>query len=1566
MTMKPKTARRLTLVACLVLIAAGAFVGFVLVREAQNDRLEAGLRAQGMKAFTSGNSYEAMHMLGRYLRRAPQDSVALKSYAECRVQVEEADGRHIREAIGVYQRYVDLVPSDAEAKLVLLKLYNKAGLFLEARQLARSMRPDDPANAQAEHVDVMVEEATAMLGLARVDGAFDALLARLETLDDGARPRILHVEGLVARHIDPRDYTRELVEGAPDDPRWLIIEAIARARDADEAGQQALVDQVAGVLGIDASSGDITGELTLTDPLLLREAIGALDRMGRFDLSVAAMKVAHESISDLELDRLLARRLAIQHRFKELVHLFDWPDQPIEQVDTMLLVFRTMAELGLDEPKNATPLIAELGSRATRDFRANAWNKALTLATPTGAETVSARVEILREAVEANPSEPVLSHMLAESLTELGRDDEAISLWRATLRWPMAVGWVTPRIRLSERLLATGQDLQALGVAESAVRIAPENALASVVWFEALAQVVRSGVDSPTHPETVLAAVSHVREGVDGAEDAEGLELIRDRLLVAHARLLCGLGRLDEAAEEIDNALASSVRPGEFALHALSALSREHRLGREKAIVASATVSFGATPSVIFEQAIEMASRGEEQAALDLIDASRENDPWNAREWSIARAKLLEATGREQDAAAMWRTLAEKYADDVEVMRLVLESDAAASDWMLIQTTIDRFRTLTQAREGDTSVLVATARAKGLLHGRPTRRERDEAIMLLERAATERQGAVEIRRLLATAHMLNDPSRDVRPDLGAAARDLEAASRLAPKDTSLAFELAQLLQLRREFSQSRDLLQRLAQDASLDTTLRLRAARMLIDQGEEKIALETLVPLADVRTGLTEPNEVFELARAFERLGESARATVQFERLSQMTLTDPGIIAAACASYELSGRRDMLAKMSDRLAKLELPASEDAFYNGMRFELAGRVDDAVRCYRESLVHDASNQRASVALVSLLLQTGRYQDALDQANLAQSGLPDDPRLVVLVEQAKFALAGPDEEDLKSLINAMRANPRTTQLGAALEDIRIARENGKLDDAEALRELVQRYRGVLSVQLFCAARLARIDRMLVVEAVEIAELAMRSFPDSPEPARLATDLNMMLQRWEAMLTCARTWRQRDLTRPVAAELAVAQALMRLNRFEDASEALRPHVRRAMDSLETNVDLGIISVYCQALAGSGRVDQVITVLEPLLARSATVRSKVALPVGATALPDTQGAEAWIESVRAHVPDGAVDEQIAVAGALSTLAQRSEEPDRSRLLRAALKTLHALVGMDEATPSVLESIGKMHHALRELDAAESAYRQALALDPNLVDALNNLAVLTLDTSGDANEAVSLASRAARLAGPGSMIELETLAGAHEVLATGEADAGNTDAAERAFQAAADTYDRMLTIDPDQPGVLWALARASERSGNVERAMKSYERLLASPVSPATLVSAAQNNLAVLLLERRTEQSSFERAMVLAESAASGSTQASFHETLGRAHAALDHREEAIAAFRTALRLRPDMIIALLGLANVLQDGDEAERAEADDLIARVERLIEDGADVHPSTLLVLERLTQRAGVDD
>ena len=368
-------------------------------------------------------------------------------------------------------------------------------------------------------------------------------------------------------------------------------------------------------------------------------------------------------------------------------------------------------------------------------------------------------------------------------------------------------------------------------------------------------------------------------------------------------------------------------------------------------------------------------------------------------------------------------------------------------------------------------------------------------------------------------------------------------------------------------------------------------------------------------------------------------------------------------------------------------------------------------------------------------------------------------------------------------------------------------------------------------------------------------MRTFSDAPEPARLAAELNMALGRWEAMITAARAWRQRDVNEPVEADLAIAQAQLRLGHPDEAMNTLRPHVRSAGLSLSSSVDHGIVNIYTQSLVAQGRIDDALIGLEPLLSRSATIRALVALPLVSSMAGDPQAAEAWLRTVRAHVPENAADEQVAVAAALSMLGDRTPEPEKTRLIREALDVLHSLVATDQATPLVLESIGKMHHMLGELEAAEAAYSQAVAANPNLVDANNNLAMILLSRGEDPVKAIELASHAVSLAAPDNHSQSSTRwpmprRRSPSVIST----RGSEEPAARSYADAADIYARMLSIDPRQPVVTWALARASEKAGRLDAAIKAYEQVLATGKSRPDLIAAAENNLALLLLDMKRE----------------------------------------------------------------------------------------------------------------
>ena len=84
MSLKPKTVRRLTLVAAVVVIAAAGVGGLVAAGQWQVHRIDARLRKSGLDAFARDDYGAAAQDLGDYLRRHGEDATALLAYAHAR------------------------------------------------------------------------------------------------------------------------------------------------------------------------------------------------------------------------------------------------------------------------------------------------------------------------------------------------------------------------------------------------------------------------------------------------------------------------------------------------------------------------------------------------------------------------------------------------------------------------------------------------------------------------------------------------------------------------------------------------------------------------------------------------------------------------------------------------------------------------------------------------------------------------------------------------------------------------------------------------------------------------------------------------------------------------------------------------------------------------------------------------------------------------------------------------------------------------------------------------------------------------------------------------------------------------------------------------------------------------------------------------------------------------------------------------------------------------------------------------------------------------------------------
>jgi predicted Zn-dependent protease len=131
------------------------------------------------------------------------------------------------------------------------------------------------------------------------------------------------------------------------------------------------------------------------------------------------------------------------------------------------------------------------------------------------------------------------------------------------------------------------------------------------------------------------------------------------------------------------------------------------------------------------------------------------------------------------------------------------------------------------------------------------------------------------------------------------------------------------------------------------------------------------------------------------------------------------------------------------------------------------------------------------------------------------------------------------------------------------------------------------------------------------------------------------------------------------------------------------------------------------------------------------------------------------------------------------------------------------------------------------------------------------------------------------------------------------------------------------VRANPKSEELRLLLASALSDGGDVDRAIQEYDALL--HLNPRALVAA--NNLASLLADRKGDQQSLERALVLAKDFEKSAPNPYFLDTLGWIHHKLGHRDEALRVIQQAAAKAPDhpVVNYHLGIA-YLQTGHTAE----------------------------------------
>ncbi len=1671
MKLKPKTRNRLLLVAAAFTVVVIGGVGALFIRQTRLNNWIEERRTEGLAAYDKGDYQKAMENLGQYAKRRPSDADALRKLATARFNVKSADGAHIGGAFAFLQQYLTLRPDDTEALLEMLRHGLTARLFPEVRDIASRTRSEGrfPPGGK-EDIALLRIEVDARRSLLAAQGntassADSEVFLRLFTdlakalpLDSAVQlPYVAYLRS-VGRNNDAVTWAQELLKDHPNDPRPRLINLIATLNESSAQSQIAVTEELATMAGLTSGRFSIpqrTSRITFPDKDFVAAMVSMFDSLGMPDHALDVLIQANQQKLDPELSSIVIRRIWQSNRADlgpELNNLLNALDVNDRNTDPAALAIKAMLLQETGKPDDAKALVDNLKARP--DFRAQAWAIALPwVFNPDRGATTDA-VADLRKAVRDHRGEPMLHYLLGQRLASLGRVDEAIAAWKdaASFRWSRA------EISLAQTYLGMGMLEEASGAVIRAVLLAPTDPNANFLLL--INNTARAEAGLPL----ILPAVSRdararltlqdeYKLAADGAEriaeqfktvpqrwaNPQYVEFHRNRV-----RMQLVVNNTDKAKAIIQEALDADIplaqRSALFV--SLAAISKSRNLGLEDRLLAAADAAnvaagSGSGPenagsakpaaSTTAARAAILASQGQRAEAVALLrkaidDAPQENKL--ARTLDLARHLDTTAQSPEQltEARSVWNQLADAHPDDPAVQSQVALARTMASDLAGVDKAIGRWIAATGADPQKPEAGLRLARARAMLAGELTPRQRDDAVAIIRGVLQDQPGLTDANRLLVAALTASAPMRGIEPRYGEAADTLRALLPAAPSPAEIHIQIAQLRREQGDLTEARrelDLAAGVTKPAPTPD-LQLRIAEQFLLQGDFQQARPLL---QQARSAPDAPKPV--VRRAAIHLAEIDLAEARpAPAISLLREALPDADAEQSARIGILAHRAKDAALADaaaeRLGTLELPSAERARLLSRLQIFRGQRDQAIATLRQAILQNPADRSLHLTLCDAFINQGDRDNAAKAAQDGLKALPDDPDLRVI----SAVIATGDfnaSSNLKPLIDALRAHPTRAREAAGIQAIADLIAAGKIvdrkdadgritgvqDDPASLIKLTKDFPDQAQVQLFAIPRLLALGGPpQVTEALALAERAAARFSVEPAFARMAVRAAASLRDWERLRTAARELSKRSFGTDPEAAAADAQASLNLNQFQGIRETLAPHLESARATPDNPVSLTIIDTLARTLvltdrspASNGR--DAAALLRGFLTHPNRGYISVWLTIAAQVAPNPRP---WLDearpALRADVPQEARDWAVATAIAgerlTSQAAAGAEGPALVAVAAAALDALpQTFAQTDPQTLSTRATIAEL-----QLDWKTAADRlrailpvlarlqtefpqQATAFADESVAIRIRLAAALVRVPGAAQEALTIAEELAASGRPNTKGRgLSIAAMARIALLAAQSDP-NTPAAKAHRDALSELKENMVTAARQDatairtPGLPVELAL--NVAGFAERearqhavAAEWYGYVMTLQETSPALLRPIRNNRAMAIARanptnRAQIQSQIDEVLGLIQRPEPNDPYiVNYRGTIGRLYRLVDMHADAVRYLEQSLAaarsdLSPDQAQSAVLLADSLLALSPPNTQRAAELLQLIDSSIAKGVKLQPDDQTLLDSVRAR-----
>ncbi len=1374
--------RRLILLSVILLIgSAGVFV-FKSVGHAQQVRLLAAARVNGLAAYERGDYQATLDELKYYVQYQRDDVDVLLPFADARSRLPLANNKHLHEAVSYYSYALELLQQDREhldrdlrqheTLESLLALRETLGHRFELLQVAEQL-----LELEADHIGALRAKARAMLA----DRSFAEATPIVQRLIDLQPDELLWRQWLLQMMR---------MKGESEDQRLAQCEAwIAEYDQQDQAQFRLLKAQLLADLGRvdEAASEALRGaDAGVASLATLQQLVGLLDALGSHD---EASRVIAQAKRDFEGEPWV-RQAAVQRLFKNgriddaMAELAE-----AEPLDPILLRIKALLLMEQQRSDEAIVILQALLAEPGRDAATGAnraWAEALLASLRW---TTSDREEILdvyRRAAQLNPLDPILPLLIGSAHTELG--EHALALQFYTQAYELDRNWIRAGITYTRALLAAGRFEEALIAARDVGAKAPPSRIEPYLLYAesylALQRIGRSPGVTDRRTGRRLDIIAMLRNLSEQLPDHPQATSLLAEAYVLHDQ--------PASAVQLINQHLRLGTPDPSTLLALADVSERYGLGLELALLGRARVNDEQNLTLVFAEAEALAARGDTAGGLVLLGRALDSltpEQANAETTRRAYVRFL-VRAKRPNAMNELESLADQFPGSPSVQTFVLAQPIAWNNLPLIDKAITNL----QSALGAKSQQVSLARAARLLRDdAPDEQRLAEAVVLITAVLEQSPKSLAALSLLAEAY-----TRTPDGSTQQAIEYLQQAVELYPAQATLYPRLIALLQQHGDFDAAAGYLRRLSELAALDVGLKRTELQLLQSQGDLETALVRAVALAGQTARETDQ---LALAAMYQRTGRDDQAQAIYQTLLSRDDRSELVVVEAADFYARIGQFDEAVALLTSLEAAEVSA-DAATMIGKLYERHGQTQQAETWLRQAVEERPDQAEAWHALARLYLSSDDITQAYEAA---RAGLRVTPKHVGL--QATIAIAAMRRTDggVESAVQLLsELGPTGDDLASTFHllaqikviDGRPAPSAENLGDA---RRLVDEHSRFLPAWLLAIT--LHVEAGQFSEAADLARRANSRFPTHPEPAVWATQLLIAASRWDEALSEAEEWRRRSLVDPFLADVAAARILAELARYDAAVDRLEPYVKRLV--AEGNDHPSRLALWVRSLMMDGFFDQAVSIVEPLFEDEAWQRQWLAL----ARLVDVKTAAKALNVIEPAMQNDAQD-LLRLAVAFNHLAARSAQAEH--LDRADALALRAGVDPNHVIDALLVR-GGIAEGRTEWAAAEQLYRRVLSDQPDNTAALNNLAFVIVQSPDRSSEAMEFIQRAMALQGEHPDI-LDTYAMILHNL-------GRLDEANEALT-------RALTLRPEDVAIRLNLVQTTLAQGRLDDAWRNLQQI--------------------------------------------------------------------------------------------------------------------------------------------